>query len=125
MPNLTAVGFPNPDPDAPNISQGLITALATRALIFIQADNLNIGLMCFIAVGDGRGIDVPDHRQKRRGCSTLEGPPIASSSIWRRRLRSVRSIMLIRMFCLTKQLRPSSESGSGSGEWVKSHRKFG
>ncbi|PBK88081.1 phosphatidylserine decarboxylase-like protein [Armillaria gallica] len=46
-----AVGFPNPDPDAPNLSQGFITALATRALIFIQADNPKIGLMCFIAVG--------------------------------------------------------------------------
>ncbi|KAK0231738.1 phosphatidylserine decarboxylase-like protein [Armillaria nabsnona] len=46
-----AMGFPNPDPGAPNLSQGFITAIATRALIFIQADNASIGLMCFIAVG--------------------------------------------------------------------------
>jgi phosphatidylserine decarboxylase len=46
-----AMGFPNPDPAAPNDSQSFITALATRALIFIQADNPDIGLVCFIAVG--------------------------------------------------------------------------
>jgi len=46
-----AMGFPDPDPSAPNDSQSFITAIATRALIFIQADNPNIGLMCFIAVG--------------------------------------------------------------------------
>ena len=34
-----------------NQSQGFITEVATRALIFIEADNPNIGLMCFIAVG--------------------------------------------------------------------------
>lgn len=47
-------GFLNPDgPDTsgPNNSQGYITAVATRALIFIQADNPDIGLMCFMAVG--------------------------------------------------------------------------
>jgi len=43
-----AVGF---DPAAPDLSQSFITAVATRALIFIQADNPKIGLMCFIAVG--------------------------------------------------------------------------
>ncbi len=32
-------------------SQGYITEVATRALIFIQADNPYIGLMCFMAVG--------------------------------------------------------------------------
>ncbi|KAK0209834.1 phosphatidylserine decarboxylase-like protein [Armillaria fumosa] len=46
-----AMGFPNPDPSASTLSQGFITAIATRALIFIQADNPGIGLMCFIAVG--------------------------------------------------------------------------
>ncbi|KAK0209868.1 phosphatidylserine decarboxylase-like protein [Armillaria fumosa] len=46
-----AMGFPIPDPSAPTLSQGFITAIATRALIFIQADNPNIGLMCFVAVG--------------------------------------------------------------------------
>lgn len=47
-------GFINPkgpDPSAPNDSQPFISAVATRAVIFIEADNPNIGLMCFIAVG--------------------------------------------------------------------------
>lgn len=39
------------DEAAPNESQGYITEVATRALVFIQADNENIGLMCFMAVG--------------------------------------------------------------------------
>lgn len=39
------------DESAPNESQGYITEVATRALIFIQADNPDIGLMCFMAVG--------------------------------------------------------------------------
>ena len=34
-----------------DLSQGYITEVATRALIFIQADNPYIGLMCFVAVG--------------------------------------------------------------------------
>ncbi len=39
------------DPAGPNDSQGYITAVATRALIFIQADNPDIGLMCVMPVG--------------------------------------------------------------------------
>ena len=39
------------DPSAPNDSQPFLTAVATRAVIFIEADNPDIGLMCFIAVG--------------------------------------------------------------------------
>ncbi len=39
------------DPSAPNDSQPFLTATATRAVIFIEADNPKIGLMCFIAVG--------------------------------------------------------------------------
>ncbi|MCJ1483060.1 hypothetical protein MMC06_003226 [Schaereria dolodes] len=39
------------DPAAPNDSQGYITAVATRALVYIEADNPKIGLMCFVAVG--------------------------------------------------------------------------
>lgn len=39
------------DPAGPNDSQAFITELATRALIFIQADNPDIGLMCVIFVG--------------------------------------------------------------------------
>jgi phosphatidylserine decarboxylase len=46
-----AMVFPNPDPSATTESQAFLTAVATRALIFIQADNPSIGLMCFIAVG--------------------------------------------------------------------------
>jgi phosphatidylserine decarboxylase len=47
-------GFENPkgaDPSAPNDSQSFLTAVATRALIFIEADNPKIGLMCVMPVG--------------------------------------------------------------------------
>ena len=44
----TAVGF---DPAGPNESQGYITEVAARAMIFIEASNPCIGLMCFMAVG--------------------------------------------------------------------------
>lgn len=43
-----AEGF---DPSGPNESQGYIIEVATRAMIFIEADNPDIGLMCFMAVG--------------------------------------------------------------------------
>ena len=49
-------GFENPrgaDPVAANDSQAFLTSTATRAVIFIQADNPKIGLMCFVAVGMG------------------------------------------------------------------------
>ena len=39
------------DPSGPNESQGYITDVATRALVFIEADNPAIGLMCFMAIG--------------------------------------------------------------------------
>lgn len=39
------------DPSGPNESQGYITEVATRALVFIEADNPDIGLMCFMSVG--------------------------------------------------------------------------
>jgi phosphatidylserine decarboxylase len=39
------------DPSGPNDSQGYITEVAARAMIFIQADNPKIGLMCFMPVG--------------------------------------------------------------------------
>ena len=39
------------DESGPNDSQGHITEVATRALIFIEANNQNIGLMCFMAIG--------------------------------------------------------------------------
>lgn len=41
----------DPDSVAPNSSQKFLTAVATRALIFIQADNNDIGLMCVMPVG--------------------------------------------------------------------------
>ncbi len=39
------------DPAGPNDSQAFITEIATRALIFIEAENPDIGLMCFLGVG--------------------------------------------------------------------------
>jgi len=39
------------DPAGPNESQGYITQVAARALIFIEADNPDIGLMCIMFVG--------------------------------------------------------------------------
>lgn len=47
-------GFVDPqgaDPSAPNNSQPFLTSVATRALIFIEADNPKIGLMCVVPVG--------------------------------------------------------------------------
>lgn len=41
------------DNEGDNRSQGYLTEVQTRYLIFIQADNSYIGLMCFIAVGMG------------------------------------------------------------------------
>ncbi|KIK54432.1 hypothetical protein GYMLUDRAFT_77133 [Collybiopsis luxurians FD-317 M1] len=46
-----ARGFPNPDPNAPILSQGFIAHVAARALIFIECDNPDIGLICFVSVG--------------------------------------------------------------------------
>ena len=43
-----AVGF---DPAGPNESQGYITQVASRGLIFIEADNPKIGLMAVMFVG--------------------------------------------------------------------------
>ena len=42
---------PDPDPSAPNASQPFITSVATRAVIFIEANDSGIGLMAFVAVG--------------------------------------------------------------------------
>lgn len=39
------------DPAGPNNSQGYIAHVATRALIFIEADNPDIGLMCLVPIG--------------------------------------------------------------------------
>lgn len=40
-----------PDPGAPYMSQAYTTAVATRAIIFIEADNPAIGLICVLPVG--------------------------------------------------------------------------
>ncbi len=39
------------DPYGPNDSQGYLAEVATRAVIYIQADNPDIGLMAFVAIG--------------------------------------------------------------------------
>ncbi len=39
------------DPEGPNNSQGYIAHVATRALIFIEADDPRIGLMCLVTIG--------------------------------------------------------------------------
>ncbi|KAI9064499.1 hypothetical protein FKP32DRAFT_646186 [Trametes sanguinea] len=44
-------GFPDPDSDASNASQAFLTAVAARTIIYIEADNPKIGLMCFMGVG--------------------------------------------------------------------------
>jgi phosphatidylserine decarboxylase len=41
------------DPYSPNASQAYISHTASRALIFIEADNPDIGLMCIVFVGMG------------------------------------------------------------------------
>jgi phosphatidylserine decarboxylase len=41
----------DPDPSAPNASQPFITSVATRAVIFIEANDAAIGLMAFVAMG--------------------------------------------------------------------------
>lgn len=43
-----AEGF---DPSGPSESQAYLTSVATRALIFIEADDPTIGLVCFMGVG--------------------------------------------------------------------------
>ena len=59
------------DPAAPNDSQGYITQVAARALIYMEADSPNIGLMCFMAVGMAEcstcEIKVPEGASVRKG----------------------------------------------------------
>ena len=44
---------PNLDPDPVSRSQDFVTAISTRALIFIEADDKDLGLVCFVGVGLG------------------------------------------------------------------------
>ena len=39
------------DPASPNMSQGYLAQVAARGIIYIQADNPDIGLMCFVSIG--------------------------------------------------------------------------
>ncbi|MFB9243100.1 phosphatidylserine decarboxylase family protein [Massilia antarctica] len=59
------------DDSGPNDSQAYITEVATRALVFIEADNPAIGLMCFMAVGMAEvstcQITVYEGQQVRKG----------------------------------------------------------
>lgn len=59
------------DPSGPNESQAYITEIATRAIIFIEADNSDIGLMVFMAVGmvevSTCDISVYDGQQVKKG----------------------------------------------------------
>lgn len=63
-----AEGF---DPAGPNESQGYITQVATRALIFIEADNPDIGLMALLFVGmaevSSNDITVYEGQQVKKG----------------------------------------------------------
>ena len=64
-------GTEPPDPGAPNASQGYITAVATRALIWIEADNADVGLVCLVLVGMAEvssiEIAMPDERHFEKG----------------------------------------------------------
>ncbi|THY37163.1 hypothetical protein D6C98_10803, partial [Aureobasidium pullulans] len=42
---------PNPDPAAANNSQPYISSVATRGIIFIEADNVDIGLIAIVFIG--------------------------------------------------------------------------
>jgi len=59
------------DPAGPNDSQAYITEVATRALLFIEADSERIGLMCLLAVGMAEvsscEITVYDGQRVRKG----------------------------------------------------------
>ena len=48
----TCLDYDDDSPEDPlTRSQDFVTAIATRALIFIESDNKDIGLVCFVAVG--------------------------------------------------------------------------
>ena len=39
------------DPASPNMSQGYLAQVASRGIVYIHADNTDIGLMCFVSIG--------------------------------------------------------------------------
>ncbi|KAF4637160.1 hypothetical protein G7Y89_g904 [Cudoniella acicularis] len=49
--NVGPDGKPDPDPSAPNNSQSYICQIAARSVMFLEADNANIGLMVIVVVG--------------------------------------------------------------------------
>jgi phosphatidylserine decarboxylase len=65
------------DPAGPNNSQGYLAHVGTRALIFIEADDRSIGLMCLVAVGmaevsscvlkNGEGIELQEGWHVNKG----------------------------------------------------------
>ena len=74
-----------PDPAGPTYSQPYIASVAARGLIYIQADNPDIGLVCFIAIGmsdtSGCEIDVtPGRRLKKGGMCPLALTPVLMRS---------------------------------------------
>ncbi|POR38219.1 Uncharacterized protein TPAR_01594 [Tolypocladium paradoxum] len=48
---LGEAGAEDIDPDGLKHGQGFLSALATRAVVFIEADNADIGLMAFVGIG--------------------------------------------------------------------------
>ena len=50
------------DPASPNIcmSQGYLAQVAARGIVYIQADNPDIGLMCFVSIGMGEAVSSND-----------------------------------------------------------------
>jgi phosphatidylserine decarboxylase len=65
------------DPAGPNNSQGYLAHVGTRALIFIDADDTRIGLMCLVTVGmaevsscvlrDAQGSELQEGQHVRKG----------------------------------------------------------
>lgn len=53
MPDQQRKGRPDgsPDPSGPKYSQPYISAVATRAIIYTEADNFKIGLMAIVFIG--------------------------------------------------------------------------
>ena len=60
-------GFLHCDSDAPDSSQGYIPAVSTRTLVIIGADNPNIGLCCFVAVGVAEDVGFYERQHVKRG----------------------------------------------------------
>ncbi|KAI6153078.1 phosphatidylserine decarboxylase-like protein [Pisolithus tinctorius] len=83
----------DPDPDVVSRSQDFVTAIAARALIFIESDNPVIGLMCFVAVGLGEvstcAVTVKEGDRLKKGMSlghSISVAPRTVSSFVHRRL---------------------------------------